>query len=164
VWLYNVSLANEDQRQRLLRVCGASEILDGGPRYTHADPDPTKERVFLSWWTILPTQLERLDRDPDDGCAIEGTAIPADIAAQRPMTIPFTHYFDVDRACKDCGKRFIFFAEEQKHWYETLQFYGGVNCLHCVVCRKKRQHINHARQQYQALTELTHLSPEQTLN
>lgn len=134
-----------------------------GPRYTHADPNPAKEWVVLSWWTILPKESDRLDRDPEDGCAIEGTAIPADIAAQRPMTNPFTHYFDVDRACRDCGKRFIFFADEQKYWYETLRFYVGVNCLHCIVCRKKRQHIDRARRRYQELTGLADLSPEQAL-
>ncbi len=133
------------------------------PRFTHADPDPTKEKVCVSWWSPLPSELDLLEFGADDGIAIEGTAIPADIAAQKPMMFQFTHYYDVDRKCLDCGRRFIFFAEEQKFWYETLQFYGGVNCLHCIVCRKKRQHLDRARLDYQELKGLEHLNPAQTL-
>jgi hypothetical protein len=127
-----------------------------GPRFTGFDPVPRTERVLLSWWCVLPTDPEA--DEFDDSVAVLGTAISADQSAQRPMTFQFTHYYDIDRKCDDCGRRFIFFAEEQKHWYETLRFYGGVNCLRCVECRKKRQHLARAKSIYEALVHANELS------
>jgi hypothetical protein len=128
------------------------------PRFTGYDPDPSRERVLLSWWCVLPN--EDHPDDSDDGFAILGTAIHADQSAQHPMTFQFTHYYDIDRSCVDCGHRFIFFAEEQKHWYETLKFYGGVNCVRCIECRKKRQNLAKAQRTYASLLQKSELAPE----
>ena len=129
-----------------------------GPRFTGFDPDPRTERVSLSWWCVLPTDEE--SEKFDDSVAVLGTAIIADQSAHRPMTFQFTHYYDIDRRCHDCGRRFIFFAEQQKYWYETLKLYGGVNCLHCVECRKKRRHLARAKRTYEALIHASELSSD----
>ena len=44
------------------------------------------------------------------GPKIANTAIRADLTRQTPATIPITHYFDLERTCRDCGRPFIFFA------------------------------------------------------
>src|SRR5262245_24947594 len=45
---------------------------------------------------------------------IRGTAVAADLERQSPGTIPVTHYYDLERRCRDCGRLFLFFALEQK--------------------------------------------------
>ena len=42
------------------------------------------------------------------------------MSRQSPAMVPVTHYYDVTRTCRDCDRPFIFFAQEQKHWYEQL--------------------------------------------
>src|SRR5262245_27545254 len=51
---------------------------------------------------------------------IANTAIKADVSLQHITTMPVTHYFDLKRVCQDCRRPFLFFAAEQKHWYEEL--------------------------------------------
>ncbi|QDT02186.1 hypothetical protein K227x_05570 [Rubripirellula lacrimiformis] len=94
------------------------------PRVTglHPKEDFLLGRVYLGW-------LARPDeRVPD-------TAIVANTARQPNATFPVTHYFDLKRRCRDCDRPFLFFAEEQRYWYETLQFYLGVDCVRCIDCR-----------------------------
>lgn len=80
-----------------------------GPRFTGLNPenDNATGRVFLHWHS-------------PQGVRIPNTAIPADVSRQVPATIPVTHYFDAKRRCADCGRAFLFFAAEQKYWYEEL--------------------------------------------
>jgi hypothetical protein len=51
------------------------------------------------------------------------------------------YYVDLLRDCRDCGRSFLFFAQEQKYWFEELQlqFYVDADCAHCSECRA-RQH------------------------
>ncbi|HSC94291.1 MAG TPA: zinc-ribbon domain containing protein [Burkholderiales bacterium] len=62
-----------------------------------------------------------------------------------------THYFDARRVCRKCGRPFLFFAEEQKHWYEALMFPLEADCLDCPPCRKDEQRLRAIRQKYDAL-------------
>jgi Probable zinc-ribbon domain len=96
-------------------------------------------------------------------CRIPKTAIPADLSLQAPATIQVTHYFDVTRKCRDCGKPFIFFAEEQKFWYEILGFGLESNCVRCVPCRNKQQGISQAQQRYETLFHITERTFDQNL-
>ncbi|WP_366929827.1 zinc-ribbon domain containing protein [uncultured Thiodictyon sp.] len=79
------------------------------PRMTGLNPDTNYTDVFLHWHSAKE-------------CRIPNTAIRADLSRQTPATVQVTHYFDVRRQCRDCDKPFIFFAEEQKYWYEILGF------------------------------------------
>lgn len=96
-------------------------------------------------------------------CRIPNTAIPADLARQVPATVPVTHYYDVKRQCRDCGRSFIFFAEEQKHWYEELGFGLNSDCVRCVPCRKRQQRIACQRRRYEALFHVPNRTPRETL-
>ena len=123
-----------------------------GPRITGLNPesDYATARVFLHWHS-------------PEGTRIPNTAIAADLTKQLPATIPVTHYFDARRQCADCRKPFIFFAAEQKYWYEELGFSLDSDCVRCVLCRKKQQGLELNRQRYEELFHIEERTPEQNL-
>jgi hypothetical protein len=82
---------------------------------------------------------------------VPNTAVVADVARQGPATLPVTHYFDAKRVCRKCRRPFLFFAEEQKFWYEDLKFPLEADCLDCAPCRKDEQQLRVIRQKYDAL-------------
>lgn len=64
------------------------------------------------------------------------SAIVADWGRQNFSTFPRGTYVDLRERCRDCGREFLFFAREQKHWYEELGFYVDARCVRCPACRK----------------------------
>ena len=64
------------------------------------------------------------------------SAIVADWRRQNFSTFPRGTYVDLRERCRDCGREFLFFAREQKHWYEELGFYVDARCVRCPACRK----------------------------
>ncbi|TNE32741.1 MAG: hypothetical protein EP349_00995 [Alphaproteobacteria bacterium] len=96
-------------------------------------------------------------------CRIAGTAIPADITHQRPATLHVTHYYDVKRICRLCKQPFIFFAQEQKHWYEELGFPLEVDSVVCQPCRRKQRGIAKKRTRYEELFHIKERTAEETL-
>lgn len=65
--------------------------------------------------------------------------------------------------CQGCRRPFLFFAAEQKHWYEELGFSIEADCNRCVPCRKQQQGIAHKRETYQRLLHVEHRTPEENL-
>lgn len=122
------------------------------PRITGFNPanDFATGRVFLHWHS-------------PEGVRIPNTAIAADVSRQRPATVPVTHYFDAKRLCVDCRRPFIFFADEQKYWYEELGFPLESDCVRCVLCRKKQRGIELIRQRYEDLFHVDVRTSEQNL-
>ncbi len=94
---------------------------------------------------------------------ISNTAIPADVKRQAYTTIAVTHYFDERHECRDCKRPFIFFAEEQKYWYEELGIALDTDCVRCVPCRKRRQEIARKRKRYEELFRVPDRTTEQDL-
>jgi Probable zinc-ribbon domain len=122
-----------------------------GPRRTGLDPANTPDgSVFLHWHSGA-------------GVRVPHTAIVASVSEQTPATVPVTHYFDAKRVCRACGRQFLFFAEEQKHWYEELKFPLEADCLECVLCRKAEQQLQLAQRKYAALISNTARSDAETL-
>lgn len=130
------------------------------PRYTDLRPDSKGGAVNYHWntqfsfndsrehwleWGYEPEEIDAI------GSAIPGTAVAADLDRQTPATIPVTHYLDIERKCAECRRWFIFFAEEQKYWYEELEFPLESDCLHCSECRKVRQELQQQRFRYEEL-------------
>lgn len=115
------------------------------PRFTKLVPQGL---VYLGW-----------HRDGLIPC----TAVKADISKQKPSTFQVTHYYDLERKCCDCGRFFIFFALEQKHWYEVLRFGLDSDCIRCVPCRKKDQRIEQIRRKYEELFHIANRSADQSL-
>lgn len=116
-----------------------------GPRITKLVP---KGDVYIGWHArgLIPD-----------------TAVKADTAKQSPAMFQFTHYYDLKRKCRDCSRAFIFFADEQKYWYEELQFGLDSDCVRCVPCRKVLQGVEKVRKQYEDLSHVSNQSTEETL-
>ena len=89
----------------------------------------------------------------DNVTIIPNTAIHADTSKQHGSAIPIYVYYDVLKTCVDCRRPFIFFAEEQRYWFETLGFANDANCIRCVECRKKQQADERINSEYQRLLE-----------
>jgi len=122
-----------------------------GPKRTGLDPANTPDgSVFLHWHSGPEVR-------------VPGTAIAANTAEQCQATVHVTHYFDARRVCRQCARPFLFFAEEQKHWYEALKFPLEADCLECVPCRKAEQRLQAAQQRYASLLGNTQRSEEETL-
>jgi hypothetical protein len=120
------------------------------PRITGLNPETDCLKVFIHWHS-------------PESCRIPGTAINADLTKQTRATVPVTHYFDVKRNCRECNRPFIFFAEEQKHWYEELGFGVDSDCVRCPQCRKRQQVLARTRERYEGLFHLAERNVEQDL-
>lgn len=119
-----------------------------GPRLTDLEP-------LDNWgWHYLASGPERIPH----------TGVRAD-PERHVGTFPYAveYYFDLRRVCRDCGRKFIFFAEEQKHWYEDLQLPLDADAVRCVGCRKAERRIARLRQRYEELLAMTSRTAEETL-
>ena len=148
-----------------------------GPRFTGLEPSPADDGVNLHWNTTTPDEIaaqwkaatgeawpygDLLDRSSRPS-RIPNTAIAADLSRQTPATVSVTHYFDLERQCRDCRRPFIFFAEEQKYWYEELGFLLDSDCIRCVECRKQQQNIAQKRELYESLFHVQNKTVEQSI-
>lgn len=122
-----------------------------GPRVTGLDVADSPDGAVYCHWHSPP------------GVRVPNTAVAADVTRQRPATIHVTHYFDARRFCRRCGRPFLFFAEEQKYWYEELMFPLEADCLECVPCRKDEQHLRALRRKYERILENTARTQSDTL-
>lgn len=68
------------------------------------------------------------------------SAIPADISRQKYCAFPRGYYVDLLKVCRTCERPFLFYAREQKYWYEELGFYIDADCVRCAECRH-REHV-----------------------
>ncbi|KHD11347.1 hypothetical protein PN36_20450 [Candidatus Thiomargarita nelsonii] len=90
------------------------------------------------------------------------SAIKADIERQNYSIYPKKLYVDMERQCTQCNRQFIFFAAEQKYWYETLGFYIDADCVKCIDCRKKEQKIKKMMLDYEELLKKSNKTAKET--
>jgi hypothetical protein len=122
-------------------------------RYPHVtglnpESDLTTGKPFLHW---------------NATARIPNTAIEADLTRQSRATVPVTHYYDVSRECRDCGRPFIFFAQEQKYWYEDLGLPLEADCVRCVPCRKREHGTAAKRARYEELFHTVERTADENL-
>tara|TARA_R110002073_G_scaffold329790_1_gene512811 strand:- start:2788 stop:3384 length:597 start_codon:yes stop_codon:yes gene_type:complete len=116
------------------------------PRFTGLNPiDDLSRGIYLGWHSRADERIAE-------------TAIVANTDCQGDATVPVTHYFDLRRQCRDCGRNFIFFADEQRYWYETLHFYLGADCVRCIDCRVAERDTKRLRERYETLLNHTERS------
>jgi hypothetical protein len=120
-----------------------------GPRFTDIRPGDVP----------LGYRLATSISDPRIG----GTAVEADLERQAFSPVPVLYYFDLERKCVDCGRAFIFFAEEQQHWYETLGFDLSANCIRCTDCRNRQHGLERQRRRYEELFQRESRTVDETL-
>ena len=82
------------------------------------------------------------------------SVLVADTSRQNYSMYPRPFYVDMRRTCRSCSRPFIFFAAEQKHWFEVLQFYVDADCVHCPECRQQRIAAKREFQRYTALVSI----------
>jgi hypothetical protein len=90
------------------------------------------------------------------------TAIPADTSKQNYSVFPRTFYVDIEKQCRQCRRWFLFYALEQRFWYETLGFYVDADCVRCPDCRKDAQRLKQQMLGYQHLLVMPQRSAAQT--
>jgi hypothetical protein len=89
------------------------------------------------------------------------TAIAADVSKQ-PLSIgPRFYYVDMLRECRSCHRPFIFFALEQRYWYETLGFVIDADCVLCPDCRRESQALRRRTRRYSDLVRKQDLTPKE---
>lgn len=81
---------------------------------------------------------------------VESTLV-ADATKQNYSVFPCEFYVDVLRTCRNCSRPFIFFACEQRHWYETLRFSIEADCVLCSPCRRDARSIRRRLRRYSDL-------------
>ncbi len=73
-----------------------------------------------------------------DSCIEQGKALTSEIEKQKFCDYPpYLMYFDKIRECEKCNDSFTFSKEEQKYWYEELEFWVQSIPKNCKDCRKK---------------------------
>lgn len=60
---------------------------------------------------------------------------------------PYLAYYDETLRCEACDQDFVFFATEQRFWYEELKFFVQSRPKHCVECRRQRREHNKLNQE-----------------
>ena len=91
------------------------------------------------------------------------TAIPADPARQHYAVYPRRFYIDQLRTCWDCARPFLFFAREQRYWFETLRFFVDADAVRCTDCRRARHATAAALRRYSAAMTQASLSDDALL-
>ena len=89
-------------------------------------------------------------------CIRQGRALRADPAKQNCGGLggPIDAFWDQTRSCGTCGKDYIFSAEEQRFWYETLGFFVESVPIQCQECRRDRRARKRAQLTLQKLLPL----------
>ncbi len=82
-----------------------------------------------------------------EGWVFPESAIPADLSRQSFSPVPVRFYVDTLKYCRACDRPFLFFAREQKFWYEDLGFDLGSHPVRCAECRRevRRQRFHFQR-------------------
>ena len=76
------------------------------------------------------------------------SALKADISKQNYSVCPRYWYIDATFNCRRCENEFCFTAEEQRNWYEQLNFYVDSLPKHCLPCRRRLRDQKQNRQEY----------------
>ena len=88
------------------------------------------------------------------------SVLVADASKQNYSVFPCEFYVDVLRTCRDCSRPFIFFAREQRYWYETLRFSTDADCVLCSPCRRDARSVRRRLRRYSDLRHKQTKSPK----
>ncbi|WP_057260170.1 zinc-ribbon domain containing protein [Duganella sp. Root1480D1] len=92
------------------------------------------------------------------------TALRADVSVQLYTIYPRLYYVDMLKTCEDCSRPFIFYAREQRYWYETLGFYIDSDCMRCVEWRRKQHAVKRHMVRYTELQARGSLSRKEMMH
>jgi len=80
---------------------------------------------------------------------VPGTAILPNEASQNYTLFPRRIYADLLKQCQACARPFLFYANEQRFWYETLRIPVDADCVMCPPCRKHAHRVKAALLRYE---------------
>lgn len=86
------------------------------------------------------------------------TVLVADTSKQNYAIYPRRYYVDILRNCRECRRPFLFFAQEQRYWFEELQFFVDADCVHCSECRARKHDAKTQLARFSAAMKETNLS------
>ena len=95
------------------------------PRADHARIPIAEAEIRRGFW-----RLRRAVIFPE-------SVIVANVMRQHYAIYPRRYYVDVLENCRECGLPFLFFAREQKFWYEELGFHVEACATLCSACRQR---------------------------
>ncbi|WP_426166236.1 zinc-ribbon domain containing protein [Pseudoduganella sp. R-31] len=111
----------------------------------------TDQEVRESYWRYGSAQI------------LPQTALRADVSVQLYTIYPRPYYVDMLKTCEDCSRTFIFYAREQRYWYETLGFCIDADCVRCVECRRKQHAAKRRMDRYAELQARDALSRKEMM-
>jgi hypothetical protein len=79
---------------------------------------------------------------------VPGTAVLPNEALQNYALFPRRIYADLLKQCQACARPFVFHANEQRFWYETLRIPVDADCVMCPPCRKHAHRVKAALSRY----------------
>lgn len=91
------------------------------------------------------------------------TALVAQTEKQNYAVFPRKYYVDVLRNCITCRRPFIFFAREQRYWFETLRFFVDADCVQCPDCRRESKAIQRRLRRYSDLFAKNRATPKELM-
>jgi len=91
------------------------------------------------------------------------TVLLANAEKQNYAIYPRKYYVDVLRECRACHRPFIFFAREQRYWFETLRFFVDADCVLCVACRRESRVVQRRLRRYSDLFAKKSPSPKELM-
>jgi len=71
----------------------------------------------------------------------------------RAHDVPKYFYLDEQRTCVECRQPFVFYAKEQRYWYEELRFNFNSTAIRCVPCSKRQRSEQGLREQIGTVLE-----------
>jgi hypothetical protein len=95
------------------------------------------------WWRYDPTFKPK----PPKGGVARDVARQVFCSAHH---VPKYFYVNEARQCIQCAQEFVFRAQEQKDWYETLKFNFSSVPVRCPACRRLRRSEHALREQIAA--------------
>ena len=79
---------------------------------------------------------------------VPGTAVIANVALQNYPMYSRSVYADLLKQCETCARPFVFYANEQRFWYETLKIPVDADCVNCPPCRKHAHRVKACQFRY----------------
>ncbi|MEM1276694.1 MAG: zinc-ribbon domain containing protein [Pseudomonadota bacterium] len=126
--------------RRLKRATETTRYVDH-PRYGNrpilSGERWTLEQIRQAYWGYCRQQV-----------IYPESAITADLSRQRFGYAPRRVYVDMEQVCRTCRRKFLFFALEQKFWFEVLGFFCDAQCHHCQECRHERHLFQRSIEEY----------------
>lgn len=98
--------------------------------------------LLRSTWNDHGWEREILVCDPEYKPSLPAGGVRANVRKQLYWSLGITpryYYLDQRKSCIQCDVSFDFSAQEQKFWYEALQFPIDAVAIRCPKCRRQRR-------------------------